>query len=95
MFHPPSAAYSLPRAAEGGKRGGENTVVMNIKDLRQARGLDQTELADRMGVKQSTVSEWEREVYLPKARDLPRLAQVLGCSIGALFADEEDADEAG
>lgn len=65
-------------------------MVMNIKDLRQARGLDQTELADQMGVNQSTVSAWERETALPKARDLPRLAQVLGCSIEALFAEQEE-----
>ena len=65
-------------------------MVMNIKDLRQAQGLDQTELAIQMGVTQSTVSAWEREVYLPKARDLPRLAQVLGCSIGELFCQEPE-----
>ena len=48
-----------------------------------------------MGVDTTTVNKWESEIALPRARDLPRLAQVLGCSIGALFADEEDADEAG
>ena len=69
-------------------------MVMNIKDLRQARGLAQTELAAQMGVNQSTVSAWERETALPKARDLPRLAQVLGCSIGALFAEQEEPGEA-
>lgn len=70
-------------------------MVMNIQRLRTENGLTQRELGARMGVDTTTVNKWESEIALPRARDLPRLAQVLGCSIGALFADEEDADEAG
>ena len=67
-------------------------MIMRIKELRLERGLDQVNFAARMGVSQSTVSEWERELYLPKARQLPLLARVLGCSIDELFApDETDA----
>lgn len=67
-------------------------MIMRIKELRLERGMDQVNFAARMGVSQSTVSEWERELYLPKARQLPLLARVLGCSIDELFApDETDA----
>ena len=66
-------------------------MIMRIKELRLERGLDQTELGANMGVGQSTVSEWERETALPRTRQLPLLAQVLGCSIDALLLPVEDA----
>ena len=65
-------------------------VVMRIKELREAAGLQQKQLAVHMAVLQSTVSNWETEVALPKARDLPLLARVLGCSIDDLFVPLED-----
>ncbi len=69
--------------------------VMRIQELRKAAGLTQIELANHVGVMQSVISDWERESYLPKARDLPRLANVLGCTIQDLFVPEDDADREG
>ena len=66
-------------------------MVMRIKELREAANLQQKQVAEYMGVLQSAVSNWETEVALPKARQLPRLAQVLGCSIDDLFMPMEDA----
>lgn len=66
-------------------------MVMKIKELREAANLQQKQVAEFMGVLQSAVSNWETEVALPKARQLPRLAQVLGCSIDDLFVPMEDA----
>ena len=65
-------------------------MVMKIKELREAANLQQKQVAERMGVLQSAVSNWETEVALPKARQLPLLAQVLGCSIDDLFVPMED-----
>lgn len=70
-------------------------MVMNIQKLRTGNGLTQRELGARMGVDATTVNKWESEIALPRARDLPQLARVLGCSIGELFAEPEDTDEAG
>ena len=67
-------------------------MVMKIKELREAANLQQKQVAKRMSVLQSAVSNWETEVALPKARQLPLLAQVLGCSIDDLFVPMEDAD---
>ena len=64
-------------------------MIMSIRTRREAAGLNQQALGDALGVSQGTVSEWEREVYLPKARDLPLLARVLGCSIDDLYADSD------
>lgn len=66
-------------------------MVMRIKEMREAAGLQQEQVAEHMGVFQSVVSNWETETALPKARELPLLAQVLGCSISELFVPLEDA----
>lgn len=65
-------------------------MVMRIKELREAANLQQKQVAVHMGVLQTAVSNWENEVALPKARQLPLLAQVLGCSIDDLFVPLED-----
>lgn len=62
---------------------------MRIRELRKAAGLTQTAFADNMGVTQTIVSDWENEVYLPKARELPRMAAILGCSIDFLFCIDQ------
>ena len=41
-----------------------------------------------MGVGQTTVSMWENEAALPKARQIPLLAEVLGVPIGDLFVSQ-------
>jgi len=61
---------------------------MRIRELREKKNIPQKRLAEDMGVLQSAVSNWETEVALPKARDLPRLAQVLGCTINDLFTTD-------
>ena len=66
-------------------------MIMRIKELREAAGKTQKQVADSMGVLTSAVSNWESEVALPRARQLPLLARVLGCSIDELFLPTEDA----
>jgi transcriptional regulator with XRE-family HTH domain len=50
-----------------------------VKRLRRALGLKQTELADKLGVHPITVSRWERDIVRmpePTARLLTLLAQI-------------------
>lgn len=63
-------------------------MVMQIKKLREDRGIPQKQLAAEMGVLPSAVSNWESELCLPKARQLPLLAHILECSISDLFSPE-------
>ena len=37
-----------------------------IRALRQRLGLSQMELADELGMRQQTISEWENSVYMPR-----------------------------
>jgi transcriptional regulator with XRE-family HTH domain len=51
-------------------------------------GLNQTELAEQMGVTHSAVSHWENGETMPTPRQIPRLAEVLNIKVSALFGDE-------
>lgn len=62
--------------------------IMNIRTLRQRAGLSVPALAAETGVYPGMVNNWEHEVYLPTARQLPVLAMALGCSIDALYCGE-------
>ena len=42
-----------------------NPLSEQIKTLREKRGWTQLELATRLGVEQSTVSRWERDISRP------------------------------
>ena len=66
-------------------------MVMRIKELREKVGFSQQELANRMGVLQSAVCNWENEGALPRSRQLPELARVLNCTINDLFVGTEAA----
>ena len=61
---------------------------MKIKELRQAAGMTQVELAERVKVNQTAVSQWERGSALPSCDKLPELADALSCTIDALFGRE-------
>ena len=65
-------------------------MIMRIRELREASGLTQKQVAENMGVLTSAVSNWEAETALPRARQLPQLARVLGCSIDEMFVPVED-----
>ena len=58
---------------------------MNIRELRKAAGLTQSQLAEKVGVAQATVAEWERGDYFPSAQKLPSIAEALDCTVGDLY----------
>ena len=62
--------------------------MRDIKELRKKAALTQAELAEAVGVTQSTVSQWESGTAFPRADKLPKLAEVLGCSVADLFNTE-------
>lgn len=58
---------------------------MKIRELREAAGLTQTEVARHMNVDCSAVARWDSGNVLPRADKLPRLADLFGCTIDALY----------
>lgn len=63
-------------------------MFLRIKELRKKNNMAQGYAASKMGVSQSVLANWEKEVVLPRTRDLPKLAEVLGCTIDELFEDD-------
>ena len=61
---------------------------MEIKKIRESRRMRQYELANRMGVKQASVSAWESGKAVPSAENLMKLADILECSVDALLGRE-------
>lgn len=61
---------------------------MKIKELRVNKKMTQEELAKEMNVDRSTVAMWETGKALPRTDKLPKLAEVLGCTIDELYGKE-------
>lgn len=67
-------------------------VHISIRTMRKRKGLSQKELATVLGVDQSAVALWERGISGPLSRRLPQIAQVLGCTVDELLAQDAPAD---
>ena len=67
-----------------------NTYVTGttIKQLRDARGMTQGTLAEKIGVSSKTISKWETAKGLPDISLLQPLAQALGISVIELMNGE-------
>ena len=67
-----------------------NTYVTGttIRQLRESRGLTQSELAERIGVSSKTISKWETAKGLPDITLLQPLTQALGISVIELMNGE-------
>lgn len=67
-------------------------MVNHIKQLREAAGLKQYELAARAGVKQSSVYKWENGIGMPTAENIVKLTRILNCTSDALLGLEPVQD---
>lgn len=62
---------------------------MGIKKQREAAGMSQQELADKIGVARSAVAMWETGQSKPRYDKLSEMSQLFGCSIEELMKKEE------
>lgn len=62
----------------------------NLSDLRQAAGLTQLELGDRLNYSDKTVSKWERGESIPDAGILKQIGEVFGVSVDYLLEEDHD-----
>ena len=68
--------------------------MKRIKELRQAKGLRQVDMAAHFGVGQTAIVKWESEGLYPPSRLLPEIAIYLGCTLDDLFKDEKEREKA-
>jgi DNA-binding transcriptional regulator YiaG len=65
-----------------------------IQELRRRLGLTQQQLADELGVRQQTVSEWETGVYRPRGASA-RMLRVVAEQRGGYRVDPDPPSPAG
>lgn len=65
-----------------------------LAGAREAAGLDQKALAERLGVKQTTIASWEDDLKEPRANRLQMMAGMLGVSISWLLTGQGDGPDA-
>lgn len=63
----------------------KNLFSVRLKELRLKKGLTQTELGEKVGVKQSTFTNWENGKREPSFENLVKLADLLEVSLDWLF----------
>ena len=64
-----------------------------IRTRRQALGLTQEQLAQKLGVSAPAVNKWERDLNYPDITLLPALARALGVDLNTLLSFQEDLTE--
>jgi transcriptional regulator with XRE-family HTH domain len=65
--------------------------MKTIRELREAHGMTQLELAVRIGVTPASVYNWESGRYQPRIKQLRDLAQAFGVSSDDIELLEPDA----
>ena len=63
----------------------------NIAALRKQRGMTQQTLADALFVTRQTISKWEKNLSVPDADALVRLADALDATVQTLLGQKEEA----
>lgn len=61
----------------------------NIKEAMQAKGLTQTKLAEMLGVRQNTISQWITETNEPNVETILRLCRLLDVTPNELLGWED------
>ena len=71
---------------------------LRIKEIRIKSGMSQLELANKLNVNQTAISQWERGASYPSYEKLPILARLLNCTIDELYGltpSRQDANRPG
>lgn len=72
----------------------EATFGDRLAGAREAAGMDQKDLAKRIGVKLSTVRNWENDLAEPRAQRLSQLSGLLNVSLRWLLMGEGNGPDA-
>ena len=69
------------------------TVGQKIKMLRKEKGITQKELAEITRIAEITIRQYEAGKYIPKTKNLTKIAHALDSTIGELLVDGWKADK--
>lgn len=60
-------------------------ITNNVKQLRQAAGMTQAELAARLGITTPSITKWEKGMSNPDLLNVFRLAEIFECSVNEII----------
>lgn len=63
----------------------KTNTLEGLRPRRIALGLTQQQLAEAVNLERSNVANWETGRSMPSAALLPKLAEILSCSIDELY----------
>lgn len=64
----------------------------NIDYFMKKRDMRQVDLADKMGVNRSTISNWANALKKPDFENIDKMAEAFGISVSELFVDHYNSD---
>lgn len=70
----------------------KENIQKNIAFYRKKAGMNQKELADRLGIGATTISGWERGAYTPDIDTLFVICRLLGVTLNDMFGIDEFSD---
>ena len=65
------------------------TLGEKIKKYRQARGLSQEQLSEKLSVSRQAVTKWESDKGIPDIHNLQAIAKLFNVSLDSLLAMDE------
>ena len=63
---------------------------MSFKRARMKSGLTVAQAADRLGISDAAIYQWESGVYLPTAKRLREIAALYHCTVDELLKQEKE-----
>ena len=66
------------------------TIGERIKAAREKAGLTQQQVADRLGVSSTYISQYERDVRTPKPATVIRLANAIGVALDQIVIPDKE-----
>ena len=67
--------------------------MQKLRELRKARGLTQQQLADKVGISNVSLSNYERGTQMPDILTLTKLANAIGVSTDTLLGLNDQDDD--
>ena len=61
--------------------------MINIAKIRYEKGISQRELADKIGITDSAICQYENGKRSPNIQTLKKIAQVLNCTVDDLIKE--------
>jgi transcriptional regulator with XRE-family HTH domain len=62
-----------------------NTQTRDLRELRLSKGLSQNDLAEKSGVAQSYISDWETGRHIPTPASTRKIAEALEVEVEVVF----------